>query len=153
MFTTGRLPSGTGPVYPQHASLWFDEFNTIGGTSPGVNIDTGSPYNIYVLTTGDQTQYTTNFLLAAGSYTFSVLGDTTAPSGKIDWYIDDILVVSQQDWYSASTVRVVLKTATVTVLTNGLHVLRGKTNGHNASSSGFNLQIQKCWLKPAIDAF
>ncbi len=75
------------------------------------------------------------FYLAAGAYTLNALGITSTDSGKIDWYIDNVLAVSGQDWYSAALTYNVVKTAAVTVVGNGQHTLKGVVNGKNAAPS------------------
>jgi len=88
---------------------------------------------------GDTLQY--NFYLAGGSYTLKVHGETESVCGRIDWYIDNVKVVSLQDWYSAGAVSNVIQTADVTVLGNGKHTLRSVINGKNPASTGFYIQL------------
>lgn len=95
--------------------------------------------------------FTQSFWIRAGTYTFAVLGITNVNKGKIDWYIDNTLVVSGQDWYSASSVANVIKTASVTIATDGYHTLKGVVNGRNASASDWQILISEMWLRPSAD--
>lgn len=92
--------------------------------------------------------FSQTFLLAAGSYTLSVLGATLNTSPKIDWYLDGVLVVSGQDWYSSSLTYSVIKTASVTVCGNGFHTLKAVVNGRNAgNTTGYRFICTCVWLK------
>lgn len=100
----------------------------------------------------DGSEWSNGFLLRPGTYTMSVLGMTQGNFGKIDFYIDDVAVVTGQDWYSAGTVQNVSKTATVQITgPSPYHVLRGKTNGKNASSSAFFTLLTAIAFYPATD--
>jgi hypothetical protein len=85
--------------------------------------------------------FTHAFFCAAGAYTLNLLGVTMNASGKVDWYIDDVLVVAGQDWYSVGAVYNVVKTAAVAVASSGQHVLRGVVNGQNVASGGYRLYL------------
>jgi hypothetical protein len=86
-------------------------------------------------------RFTHQFFLAAGAYTLNVLGPTFSDAGKVDWYIDGLLAVAGQDWYSGATVQNVVKTAAVAVASSGQHVLLGVINGHNGASAGYYLYL------------
>jgi hypothetical protein len=79
--------------------------------------------------------------IAPGAYTLAIVGMTGSNSGKIDWYIDDVLVVSGQDWYNAAQQYNIVKTAAVTVYGVRQHVLRGVVNGKNGASTGYRIQL------------
>lgn len=79
------------------------------------------------------------FYLAQGTYTLNVLGRTANNTGRLDWYIDGLKVVSLQDWYSVGTVSNVVKTAVVAVAGHGQHVLKGVVNGQNVASSNYRI--------------
>ncbi len=81
------------------------------------------------------------FYLAAGAYTLSVLGYTANDAGIVDWFIDGVLVVSGQDWYTLLPGANTVKTAAVNVIGNGQHQIRGVINGKNVASINF-------WLSP-----
>jgi hypothetical protein len=93
--------------------------------------------------------FTLGVFLAAGSYTMSVLGLAYTSRGKLDWYIDDVAVVTGQDWYDAGLTANVTKTATVAVATDGMHTLKGIVNGKNAESTDYYYVLTKIWFRPA----
>lgn len=86
-------------------------------------------------------------LLKAGSYTCRVVGQTTSDRCKLDWALDGVSQTTGQDWYSGSIAYNVVKTFTLTVLTDGVHTLRGTVNGKNASSSGYRFALTKVWAQ------
>lgn len=73
--------------------------------------------------------YTFSFVLAAGTYTLTVNGRTTIDSGIVDYYLDDVLISSSEDWYSLLTVENVSKTQSVTIAVGGRHTLKTIVNG------------------------
>jgi hypothetical protein len=88
--------------------------------------------------------------LAAGTYTMTILGSTTNNMGKLEWYVDGELNAAAQDWYSAALTANVIKTGTLTVLGDGYHVLTGKTNGKNASSSDYLFRWTALYIVPLL---
>ena len=99
---------------------------------------------------GDVT--TNGFFLRPGTYTMNVTGFTNTNRGIVDWYIDDAIAVTGQDWYASPGVDNVIKTATVQV--KGLspyHVLKSTVNGKNASSSDYYLALSLIEFKPCAD--
>lgn len=80
----------------------------------------------------------------AGTYKILTYGSTSSGLGKIDYYIDGVLVSSGQDWYSASPVMSVNKTiSSVVVPVSGHHTIKLKVNGKNASSSGYSISFTR----------
>lgn len=141
------------PYYPSRATLWHDESLVVTGNAISKSLQTAQYYNIAsmqsIAANGDT--FTTGFMLKAGTYSFGALGIQHTDRGLIDWYIDNVKVVSLQDWYGATTYNTE-KTASVTVVGNGYHVLKGIVNGKNASSSGYYIQLTKMYFRPATDA-
>ena len=141
---------GTGTaIYPQRATMWQDEAIVISGAAMTAQPNNGQYYNITVnqSSPANGDAFTNSFILAAGTYTFSVLGTTSGIRGKLDWYIDNTLVVSGQDWAGGGGIAVL--TASVTVSGNGRHVLKGVING--TSTGSYYYQLTKYWLAPATD--
>lgn len=143
-------------IYPQRATLFHDEaLVTVGSALLATNHDENQAYAVNQrqdTPAADGDTFTQSFTLTAGTYTFVVVGYTDANRGKIDWYIDDVLIVSGQDWYSATGTYNVVKTHTgITVSGSGRHVLKGVVNGKNASSSGYFYTLTKYWLRPSAD--
>jgi len=152
--TTGVLSIATN-VFPQRATMWHGEATVITGNALTLAIDTASMFNYayYQNPCANGDSFSNSFFLKAGTYTLSVLGLTANSYGKIDWYIDGVKVVSLQDWYSSSTTKNVIKTASVTVVGDGYHQLIGTINGHNGSTSSphYNMALTAYWLKPTAD--
>lgn len=73
--------------------------------------------------------YTVGICLAPGTYTVTVIGVTFTTGGQVDWYLDDVLQTSAQDWHSGSTTYCVVKTFTLTVPSSGYHLLKAVLNG------------------------
>jgi hypothetical protein len=82
-----------------------------------------------------------SFLLAGGNYTLAVHGATDTVMGILDWYIDGVLVVAGQDYYSALTVYNAVQTAAVTVIGDGQHTLTGVVNGQNPASADYAIVL------------
>jgi hypothetical protein len=142
-------------IWPTRATFWHDESTiTVGNgfaTSYWTLWDHPYGWSKYQNAAADGDTFTHSFSMKAGTYTLSVLATTGATRGKVDWYIDDVKVVTGQDWYSGSTVGDVTKTASVTVTGNGRHVLKAVINGQHASSSGYLFNATKFWLAPSSD--
>ncbi|HEY4723983.1 MAG TPA: hypothetical protein VII92_19170 [Anaerolineae bacterium] len=139
---------------PTRADCWHDESTVISGNALAPTVDAGQTYAHYTYQNASANGdiFTQSVFLRAGSYTLSVLGETTANSGLADWYFDGAPIVTGQDWYSGATVRNVIKTsASFTVADDGYHILRGTVNGQNGASGGFDLKLTKMWFKQAAD--
>ena len=139
---------------PTRADCWHDESTVISGNALTRTIDAAQTHNLYVYQNASANGdiFTQSMFLRAGTYTLSVLGETTANSGLVDWYFDGAPIVSGQDWYSGATVRNVVKvSASFTVASDGYHVLKGTVNGQNGASGGYDLKLTKMWLKQAAD--
>lgn len=143
-------------IYPKRATFFHDEALVIAGSALfGTNHDSGQAYAVVqrqATPAADGDAFTQSFFLEAGTYTFTVVGYTDINRGKLDWYIDNVLIASGEDWYSASGTYNVVKTHTnISVTGNGRHVLKGVINGKNASSSGYFYTLTKYWLSPSSD--
>lgn len=139
-------------LWPRRASFMFDEATaTVGAlTFIAQSANRGCVETGFTVA-ADGNALTLSFCLAAGTYTFSVLGATATNLGKVDWKVDAAAAfITGQDWYSGSVVRNVTQTGTVTV-TAGWHKLTMTVNGKNGSSSSFAVSLVRCWFKPASD--
>jgi hypothetical protein len=147
-FTT---PGGATVSYPTRATMWHDESTVVTGNALTIVKDPAMSYYHYAYqnaaANGDT--FTQSFVLASGTYTFSVLGYTNTNRGKVDWYIDDVLVVGDQNWHSAGPTGNVIKTSSVTVSSDGVHVLKGIAK--LGDGGGYNLLLTKFWFKLASD--
>jgi hypothetical protein len=139
---------------PTRAVMWHEESTVVAGNALARTIQTSAAYN-YVMsqnTPAINDEFTNSFVVGEGTYTLYLLGATGASDGQVDWYVDDVLVASAQDWYSASPAYNQTKTvADVVIAEGGYHVLKGIVAGKNASSSNYRLLLTKMWLAQASD--
>lgn len=139
---------------PQRATLWHVASRVISGSSLSISMQTAHMF--YHIARQNPAalndEFEQSFYLKSGTYTFAVLGRTTGGAGMVTWYIDNVEVVTNQDWYSAVETDNVIKTATVTITGSGRHILRGKLTSKNASSSGYSLPLTKMWFYPSTPA-
>lgn len=142
--------TNTSVSSPQSSVMWHDNAKVITGNALTNTHDNSQDYNIfsYQNTPANGDTFEHYFELSAGTYTLDVLGLTANSRGLIDWYIDGVLAVSGQDWYSSGLTYNVRKTATVTVGSAGGHVLRGVINGKNGSSSDYQMLLTKISFRP-----
>ena len=131
-------------IKPETATLFHNQSKAIVGTLSHI-AQTGQFFGFETRTTILNAEFSQNFFLKAGTYNFSVLG-ITSNCGIIDWYIDDVLVVNQQDWYSSILTLNVVKTNSVNIPSSGNHVLKGKITGKNPSSSLYWMKLTAFWF-------
>ena len=147
----GPFITGSASSYSQRATMFFREA-LVTGSAHDHSVDALQPHNTRSQVSGDGVYWTQSFMLVAGTYTFYALGVTNTDRGIIDWYIDDVLVISGQDWYNSPAQRDITKTtSSITVTGNGRHVLKGIVNGKNGSSSNYGVSLTTYWLVPASD--
>lgn len=150
--------AGVG-AHPSRAVMWHEEaIQTAGDGSwsfESFSYDLNQDY-IYcplIEPSADGDAFTNGFMLAAGTYNFYVLGAGELNNGKIDWYVDNVLIASGQDWYETGPTYNVLKTvSSVSIGGSGRHVLKGVINGKNASSIGYYMPLSKYWFKSTNDS-
>lgn len=145
--------SGSAPTYPKRWTCWHDEATVLTGNAITGDNTAGNFFysRFYQNASAINDEFTHGVYLAAGTYTFTALGNTSNNSGKIDWYLDGSTFTTAQDWYSASSVVSVKKTASVVIATDGWHTLKGKVAGKNASSSNYFMVLIKYWFKQSSD--
>jgi len=143
---------------PKRVMMWHDQATVLSGHAILRLIDASSMFNFraYQNTAANGDSFTQGFYLREGDYTLTVLGLTNTNCGLIDWYIDGVLVLGGQDWYSASTVYNMRQSNSSTpgqihIIGSGYHVLKGVVNGTNAASSGYYAQFTKYELIPVND--
>jgi hypothetical protein len=141
----------TTTEYPEKASIYGDEIIT--SVTVASNLDTTTKYGYFVgplaANAADGDEYFGGFVLKAGTYTLHHLGRTGGAFGMTDYYIDGVAAATGVDWYAGSSGANVEKTASVTVSTDGYHVLKVKLNRKNASSTDYVISITKIWFTPA----
>jgi hypothetical protein len=138
--------------FPKRATLWHEESLPLTGHELEVTIVSGHQYgfDVYQHNAGQGDSFSQSFLLRPGTYMFNVLGRIDTNRGKIDWYIDDVLVISGQDWYAGSLTYNIVKKALVTVKgPTPFHTLRGVVSDKNAVSLDYAMTLTKMWFTPA----
>ncbi len=140
---------------PNRDDLWMDEVTVLTGNPLTSGVNAAQIFNVqaYQNPFADGSSFTNSCYLRAGTYTLFILGLTQADSGKVDWYIDDMVTpaISAQDWYTAVLTANVVKTASVTINTDGYHVIKGKVNGKNVASTNYSLVLSFSWFAQAAD--
>jgi len=140
-------------VGAKRATMWADEFTVVVGNpilmshQPDQNYCMLSRQN----TPANGDTLTCSFVALAGTYTLSILCAKTSISGKIDIYIDNVVVVTALDLYNETSIYNALVSNSVTVTGNGYHILKIVVNGKNASSTNYTADLTKLWLKPSSD--
>lgn len=139
--------------YPKRWTCWHDEATVITGNALSGDSSSGNLFysRFYQNAPAVNDEFTHGCFLAAGTYTFTVQGNTANNCGKIDWYLDGSTFETNQDWYSGSTVNSVKKTASVVIAASGWHTLKGKVAGKHASSSNYFAVLTKYWFKQSSD--
>lgn len=136
--------------YPLLVNIFQDAANFTNG-SPAKFITSSQVYNyyVYVPTAANGNVFEHYFVIAAGSYSISMIGVTAASGAKLDWYLDGTLIASGQDWYSAATIFNVVKTiGTVNITQPGQHTLRAVVNGRNVSANDWRSFLTKITISP-----
>ena len=142
--------SGTA-IYPQDTSVFALQFKIAAGITSGWSISqdaaqiycfqqfqAGTPAN------GDAAQCTV--MLKAGTYDVYFLGIHANNRAKIDWSMDGVDFVTGQDWYNGSTQNNIVKTGTITIASDGRHLLKWTANGKNVSSSNYYVVLTAVWF-------
>jgi hypothetical protein len=143
--------AGGSQVFPQTASMWHRDSLTNGyamGEQSGID---GAFYEYAIQpSAADGNEFYQSFLLEAGTYTFHVLGVEDVDCPLLDWYLDNVLIVSGQDWYEVSqTTDATFNTASVIVTGSKRHLLKGVVNGKNEDSTGYWVRLVRYWFTPA----
>lgn len=136
--------------YPTHATMFHPESVVIVGAGLVSANSTLQKFDLFAFQSpgSDGDSFEQSFFLKAGSYVFSVLGLGFTNRGLVDWYIDDVMIVSGQDWYASSLSYNVIKAASdISVALNGLHTLKAVINGKNPLSSGYYLYLTNYWFR------
>lgn len=139
---------------PSRATMWHDEATVLTGNALATAVASTQPYNYWASQSASANgdSFSHSFVVAEGTYTLSILGRHHTSAGRVDWYINDVLIASAQDWYAGSTAPNIVKTVPdIVIAEGGRHVLKGVVNGKNGSSSGYDLYLTKYWLKQAGD--
>lgn len=141
--------SGLSAAAKTRAVMWHDESFYSNGTKETL-FDTSNSQSYQTFTRSNPAAngntFTNSFEVASGDYKVNVLAVMGSGYGKIDWYLDDVLVFSGDNWYSATTLYNQVHTFNISGLSAGRHVLKGVVNGKHASSTGYFHAITKIWV-------
>jgi len=121
-------PTSGGGVVPVHVDLWHSDSVVTEGAA--MTLATGAPiwsqYGVQIPSTATDKFTCTPFALDAGTYTLRIDGYVDSNRGKIDFYLDDVRVVLQQDWAAGANRKDVTG---IVISTAGAHILRAEING------------------------
>jgi hypothetical protein len=140
-------------LLPRRATLWHQASTVLTGNGITAYVSVNQRYFMYAIQipAADGDSFSHSFFLRGGTFDLNVLGITGPVCGIVDWYLDGVLVVTGQDWYSAGYTYNVVKTDSITVIGDGYHVLTGVINGKNGLSTDYYLQLTKIYLKQVSD--
>jgi len=156
VLSTGLTPDAilwgisNNQTFPKRATIFSDEF--ISSTAFISQVDAIMRYN----SSSNQSSpangdsFTFGLNLQKGTYTCSVLGHADSNRAMLDWSFDGVIQTAGQDWYSGGPASAT-KTFTITCLSDGYHILSGKINGKNGSSTNFYWSLTKVWIAPTTD--
>lgn len=145
LITGTQLPTvnttGSRPSWPRTANVLGMQITTNGAGSVTGQLNSsgyllGYVFGLTAAEAADGDEYYFSVMLEAGAYTVYTDGGNNPSAGKVDWYIDNVLATSGQDWYAAAAA-VARKSFTYTITTSGYHHVCVKVNGKNASSTDY----------------
>ena len=143
---TARLAcESVEPEYPHSWQAWFNQAESdltallqqyIGASQPwatlwrtaAANANDGDAFHFYPV-------------LEEGQYTLMMWGMRAATRGKIDTYLDDVLVDSARDWYKATDEYGTQVSFDLDVTNSGLHNLDLIVNGKSGSDYTVGITI------------
>lgn len=104
-------------------------------------LNTGQEFNMWwqQATPANGNSFSQSVYLSEGGYSFDVLGARGSSGARLDWFLNNNIIASLQDWYNASSVLNHTISTTVHVPYTGYHTIRGTINGRHASSTGWAL--------------
>jgi len=103
-------------------------------------------YQYYQTPAALNDQFSQSFVLSSGSYSLFAVGLTAPNRGIITWELDGV-VQGVMDYYATPGLANVIKSCSLTILTDGVHTLRAKMLTKNASSTDYYCTIQQFWIK------
>lgn len=146
--TTAFVTTAVATSYPTHATLWHDEdVKTVGNAFTYV-LDALQAYATYTWQTASANgdAFSQTFMLAAGTYTFYVLGLRGTSFGSINWTVDGTLIAVQDFYNGSGAYNFINSQGSVSIATSGRHTLVGTITGKNGSSSGYDMKLTKMWF-------
>lgn len=137
---------------PTRAVLWHWDSTAVAGGAINAVLDASQIFGHYAAQAPGALNdaFTHSCVLAAGLYSVYVHGVQGTGNGILSWYVDDVLVATQ-DWYAGSAVYNVVQTFAAELHSGGYHVLKAVVAAKNASSSGYVLPLTHISWKQASD--
>jgi len=133
-------------------AICFHELSSIlvGGTFTRV-MNANQEFNQWwqQATPANGDSFSQSVYLNEGEYSFDVLGVRSSSVARLDWFLNENIIASLQDWYNASLVFNHTISTTVYVPYSGYHTIRGTINGRHASSTGWALGFTYYAFMPA----
>lgn len=140
---TNGLNGATAPT----ATFWHDQSVVTVGAAIQASVVTTWPYawRVYQASGLQNDSFYQDFIITAGTYTLSVLGQQNTNTGVQTWYIDG---VSQgtMDWYRASALNTVLTLSVTIPSSPTTHRISSVVTTKNGSATAFNIFITKWWI-------
>ena len=143
-FLSENIPTS----YPITVTIWPEVLNTSVTMSKTFNASAeyGYYYGPSAANANNGDEYLFYVFLETGYYYINMLGILASSCGQVDYYVDDVLIYSGQDWYNSSSVYSITKRVSC-FCSVGTHTVKIKVNGKNASSSDYRVLFEKIWIE------
>lgn len=141
------------PDLALHAAMFHDESLVIAGNALAITIDAAARMSYYAQQNPSalNNSFTQSFWAQAGNFYFlQIRAHQTANAGSGDWYVDGVLVFTQ-DLYAAAPAYNTFTSAQFTILTSGRHQLKCIISTKSGSSTGYDYGLTTILIKPATD--
>jgi hypothetical protein len=133
--------SGTRPLFPQTLFVTGGSIITSNATLTANLTGYFLSYNTSAANANNGDYFIFNDIyLKSGTYTIDIVGAETTSSGNLDWYVDNVKVISNQDWYGTTNPNNRTSTG-VSIVGDGVHSLKAVVNGKNGSSGDYRFAI------------
>lgn len=129
--------SGKRILWPE--TNYISGLSVISNTTLALQNDSVMPYYLASAANannGDWYKYPP-FYLRGGTYKFIFNGKTNTDMGRVDWYLDNTLIISAQEWYAASGTYNASESTGIVVSGDGTHIMKAVVNGKHASSTDY----------------
>jgi len=138
---------------PTRAMWFWADTTVVTGNAIAIALSASQVHNSYWYqnTAALNDSVTYSAILDAGTYTMTTIGVTAWNRAQIDWFVDGIHVVTNQEWYSAGIVYNVIRTATVVIPTSGYHIFQSRIDSKHGSSTDYYMNLTRIWLKQVSD--
>lgn len=116
----------------------------VNGTTPALSASASARFNnLYTFADNDADYVTAAVNLEDGEYDIVEIYEKNTTRGKVELYISDVLIRSAVDWYNGSQTFNNKTTTKRVKLGAGIHRIKMKINGKNASSTDYFAVLQQ----------